>query len=328
MDLHVQLAGRRDLARQLYAQLRTAILDGRLRNGERLPSTRALAERLGIARNTVTLAYAWLAAQELVVGRKGGGTVVQGQRLARPGARGPGTVLRVRSTWTGSTLPASPEPPSRYDFGVGVPDASLFPFDTWRRLLARQIRPSRRRRHRLVCGTCRHRPAGRFVIGLALLLIGAAPATAADAERAFAASAQTQGQWTAFRAFADAEAIMFTPQPVKAQAWLAEHQGVRTTDYHGLWRWSASTAMTLGSWGRLSRMAMSRPSRSSRRSAASSRSAETNPGAAMAEDESATSPGMSDSTRRPNSSSNARMTTSMEGSRAAAATATPRVATA
>jgi hypothetical protein len=54
-----------------------------------------------------------------------------------------------------------------------------------------------------------------------LLAAAAAPAGAEQAERSFAAMAQREGQWTAFRAFADRQAIMFTPGPGNAQAWLA-----------------------------------------------------------------------------------------------------------
>jgi hypothetical protein len=54
----------------------------------------------------------------------------------------------------------------------------------------------------------------------ALLLAAATPAasTSIDAERAFAAMAQTRGQWTAFRAFAAPDAITFAPKAVNAQA--------------------------------------------------------------------------------------------------------------
>ncbi len=41
--------------------------------------------------------------------------------------------------------------------------------------------------------------------------------TAVDAERSFALMAQQRGQWTAFRHFADDEAILFTPDPVDAR---------------------------------------------------------------------------------------------------------------
>ena len=55
---------------------------------------------------------------------------------------------------------------------------------------------------------------------LALLLAAAAPVTAIDAERSFAADAQKLGQWTAFRKYAAPDALMFVPQPVNAQVWL------------------------------------------------------------------------------------------------------------
>jgi GntR family transcriptional regulator/MocR family aminotransferase len=52
MELHVSLVGRRDLAGEIYRQLRAAILDGRLRGGDRLPPTRELAVRLSVSRTT------------------------------------------------------------------------------------------------------------------------------------------------------------------------------------------------------------------------------------------------------------------------------------
>jgi hypothetical protein len=55
---------------------------------------------------------------------------------------------------------------------------------------------------------------------VALLLAAAAPATALDAERAFAADAQKIGQWTAFRQYSTPDALMFVPQPVKAHDFL------------------------------------------------------------------------------------------------------------
>jgi hypothetical protein len=58
----------------------------------------------------------------------------------------------------------------------------------------------------------------------ALLLLTMAPVTAVDGERAFAAMAQTEGQWTAFRSFAAPHGLMFTPQVVNAQQWLADRK--------------------------------------------------------------------------------------------------------
>lgn len=52
---------------------------------------------------------------------------------------------------------------------------------------------------------------------LTLMFLAAQDAeTAVDAERAFNRAAQTQGQWTAFRQFAAADAVVFTPQEARA----------------------------------------------------------------------------------------------------------------
>jgi hypothetical protein len=58
----------------------------------------------------------------------------------------------------------------------------------------------------------------------ALLLAAAAPPSAIDAERAFAADAQKLGQWTAFRKYATDDALMFIPQPTNAQTFLKERK--------------------------------------------------------------------------------------------------------
>ena len=50
----------RALHRQIYDGYRTAIVDGRLRPGQRIPSTRALASELGVSRFPVLNAYAQL----------------------------------------------------------------------------------------------------------------------------------------------------------------------------------------------------------------------------------------------------------------------------
>src|SRR5439155_20468053 len=56
---------------------------------------------------------------------------------------------------------------------------------------------------------------------IAALLLAAAPvATAIDAEIALARDAKRIGQWTAFRKWADRDAVMFTPQAVWARTFL------------------------------------------------------------------------------------------------------------
>lgn len=58
----------------------------------------------------------------------------------------------------------------------------------------------------------------------ALLLAAAAPQSVVDAEEAFAALAQKRGQWTAFRATAAPDAIMFLPNATRVQDWLKDRK--------------------------------------------------------------------------------------------------------
>ena len=64
------------LHRRLYLALREVILSGQFRKGERLPSSRSLAEALGVSRNTVLNAYDKLADENYVLAKVGSGTSV------------------------------------------------------------------------------------------------------------------------------------------------------------------------------------------------------------------------------------------------------------
>ena len=75
------------LFRQLENRLREAIWCGHLKSGERLPSSRNLAKKLGIARNTVVNAYEQLAIEGFVVSRKGSGTHVNHRFPPQPPTR-------------------------------------------------------------------------------------------------------------------------------------------------------------------------------------------------------------------------------------------------
>lgn len=139
MDLHVRLDGRSQISRQVYLQLREAILDGRLRAGEPLPSSRELARRLAVSRNTVVVAYERLLAEGFLKSRAGAGTYVNAgvpQRLPGPSRESP---LRPRTLWHDipelrdmSGIPA-------FDFRPGIPDITRFPFTSWRVLSSRQF---------------------------------------------------------------------------------------------------------------------------------------------------------------------------------------------
>jgi GntR family transcriptional regulator/MocR family aminotransferase len=67
------------LQQQLYTRLRDAILARRLRPGERLPPSRALATQLAVSRTTVVLVYDQLVAEGYAEARQGAGTFVSRQ---------------------------------------------------------------------------------------------------------------------------------------------------------------------------------------------------------------------------------------------------------
>jgi GntR family transcriptional regulator / MocR family aminotransferase len=113
-DLHLELAGsRRRVA--IERALRDAVQDGRLHRGARLPSSRALAKDLGIARNTVVEAYGQLVAEGWLTAVTGSGTQVADRVIEE-------------------VPPAAPLPRAgtiRYDLRAGHPDPSSFPRAAW-----------------------------------------------------------------------------------------------------------------------------------------------------------------------------------------------------
>jgi GntR family transcriptional regulator / MocR family aminotransferase len=122
--------GRGPLRAQLEARLRDAIRSGRLRPGERLPSSRELARELGTSRGLVQECYAQLQAEGYLSSRVGSATVVAG-----PAPRGTGP---VRPPGPGPAAPA----PRRLlaDFRSGVPDLASFPRGDWSWALREAVR--------------------------------------------------------------------------------------------------------------------------------------------------------------------------------------------
>jgi GntR family transcriptional regulator / MocR family aminotransferase len=115
VDLHLDLSGTR-VRLGLETALRDAVRTGRLGPGTRLPSSRALAADLGLARNTVAEVYSQLVAEGWLTARTGSGTSVAERRTADPS---PGPLARPEAAAL------------RYDLRPGVPDLSAFPAGPW-----------------------------------------------------------------------------------------------------------------------------------------------------------------------------------------------------
>jgi GntR family transcriptional regulator/MocR family aminotransferase len=143
IDIQVSLVGRRHLTREIYRQLRAAILDGRLRPGERLPATRELATRLSVARTTMMAVYDRLLSEGFTESHVGRGTFVARDVRPRPSRPStPAGVVRPRPIWDSIAEPTALHRSFEFDFRTGMPDVRSFPFDAWRRTVAREWRRS------------------------------------------------------------------------------------------------------------------------------------------------------------------------------------------
>ncbi|EMY1306207.1 PLP-dependent aminotransferase family protein [Salmonella enterica subsp. enterica serovar Braenderup] len=111
-------------------QLKTAIEQGELAPGTRLPSSRTWAQELGVSRATVENAYGELVAQGWLERRGQAGTFVS-------------NALRFE---TAPPIPAvfAGESPEPKPFQMGLPALDLFPREKWARVMGRRLRTQTR----------------------------------------------------------------------------------------------------------------------------------------------------------------------------------------
>jgi GntR family transcriptional regulator/MocR family aminotransferase len=142
--------------RDLLTHIRRLIADGALAPGDRLPSTRTLAEEVGLSRSTVEVVFDDLVAAGLVERRQGSGSIVASMLgelpHALPAPRRPlrqvePIVSTSRLSTRGAMLAAYEacrEPDVVRPFNAGVPDADGFPHEAWQRSMARVWRRERK----------------------------------------------------------------------------------------------------------------------------------------------------------------------------------------
>jgi GntR family transcriptional regulator / MocR family aminotransferase len=136
-----------DQSRQqaVFDRLRQGILAGSLPGGARLPPTRRLAEELGVARQTVVLAYERLAAEGYVRARTGSGTfVAEDLPDAAPEPAAPPDAVEAPLSRRGAMLAAIPtsaaQPGPVGPLAPGIPAPELFPARAWAQSAARMMR--------------------------------------------------------------------------------------------------------------------------------------------------------------------------------------------
>ncbi len=154
MPLFVTLEpnSKRTRYRQIFDAVRQSILAGRLPPGTQVPSTRALAAQLGVARSTVVLAYEHLIAEGYLTGTTGSGSYVArdlpdlAPAPARPAARprpkpGGRRPMAARADQYLSAVIGAPfSNRSPVAFRLGEPAVDLFPVKIWRQLYQRRWR--------------------------------------------------------------------------------------------------------------------------------------------------------------------------------------------
>ncbi|WP_425044043.1 PLP-dependent aminotransferase family protein [Primorskyibacter sp. S87] len=115
---------------QICSEIRTRIISGDLRDGDRMPPTRAFATELGLSRSTIVTAYDQLVAEGYLTGLQGSGYTVcaVGDVELAPPATGTRPDISELET------------PAPRAFQAGRPDMRLFPHRQWARTVARICR--------------------------------------------------------------------------------------------------------------------------------------------------------------------------------------------
>jgi GntR family transcriptional regulator/MocR family aminotransferase len=131
----------------LYAELRGAILEGRLGPGTRLPASRDFASQYGLSRGTVVSAFERLQSEGYTSCRIGVGTWVNQVAAPLPSRqvkKTPAYVSRVKSEYVRPKPVAGlPFTKGIRPFRIGNPDLSQFPAELWGRLAADRARKFR-----------------------------------------------------------------------------------------------------------------------------------------------------------------------------------------
>lgn len=128
LELMVDLQGgaKAPLYEKIYRHIRSEIVEGRLKKGEKLPSTRLMAKNIAVSRSTVEMAYEQLLAEGYIEAEPCRGFFVCDIRgLYRIGQ---GEEFQKEEAVSTEGIPC------RIDFSPYVVDTKSFPYNVWRKI--------------------------------------------------------------------------------------------------------------------------------------------------------------------------------------------------
>ncbi len=147
MNMELQFHSGKRLYEQIYEHIRDEIRGGKLFGGERLPSTRALAEYLQISRSTVDYAYGQLLSEGYIEARPCRGYFVcrvEELSMGKNGAGEPDGPVEVVSLEEGGSVSERAPSDILYDFSPNGLDMSAFPFGVWKKITKNILNESNR----------------------------------------------------------------------------------------------------------------------------------------------------------------------------------------
>ena len=245
LPITLEPASERPLYRQVYDWLQCAIVEGRLRPGQRVPSTRRLAAELQVSRVPILTAFEQLHAEGYLESTVGAGTRVAASmperatpfairgRAGGAATTGPRRISRLAEK--ALSMPDELRPPTTLGaFRVSLPALDAFPASIWASLLARHAR--RPAPELMDYGD----PMGYLPFREALAeYLGAARAVRCDASQIMVVAGSQQGLQIAARALLDPGDPVWIEEPgypgaQRALAMVGAELVPLPTDSHGL----------------------------------------------------------------------------------------------
>jgi GntR family transcriptional regulator/MocR family aminotransferase len=207
------------LTGQLATQLRDAIRRDMIPSGTRLPSSRRLADQLGISRNTAVRAYDVLVLEGYAETRPASGVfaakpALVGQATAAAAMPGAEAAPEVPPYAQRKLRPGGDQHRLSFDFFPSRPNASLFPLRTWRRLLLSCLSRAG------ASEVCRHGdPGGLFDLRAALsAFLATTRGIVADPARIIITNGAQEAIWLAARTLLAPGAVAVVEDPCYASA--------------------------------------------------------------------------------------------------------------